>query len=160
VLGPVMSGDLSASLELLTIPLSGKVPAVPRVGFGIVDVRDVAAAQVAAMTVPGAAGERFLVSQPFMWFSEVADVLREAYPAYAKKIPKGTMPDVMLKLAAMFNPVLKQVIPELGRERQVSSEKARRLLGWQPHTAREAIIDGAQSLMDAGVVQLSRGQKS
>jgi nucleoside-diphosphate-sugar epimerase len=152
VLGPVMSGDLSASLELLTMPLSGKIPAVPRIGFGIVDVRDVAAAQVAAMTVPGAAGERFLVSQPFMWFSDVADVLREAFPAYAKKLPKGTMPDVMLKIVAVFNPTLKQVIPELGRQRQISNEKARSVLGWAPRTAKEAIIDGAQSLIDAGVV--------
>ena len=152
VLGPVMSGDLSASLELLTMPLSGKIPAVPRVGFGIVDVRDVAAAQVAAMTVPGAAGERFLVSQPFMWFSDVADVLRDAFPAYAKKLPKGTMPDFMLKIVAVFNPALKQVIPELGRQRQISNEKARTILGWTPRTANEAIIDGAQSLIDAGVV--------
>ena len=152
VLGPVMSGDLSASLELLTMPLSGKIPAVPRVGFGIVDVRDVAAAQVAAMTVPGAAGERFLVSQPFMWFSDVADVLRGAFPAYAKKLPKGTMPDFMLKIVAVFNPTLKQVIPELGRQRQISNEKARTILGWTPRTANEAIIDGAQSLIDAGVV--------
>ena len=152
VLGPVMSGDLSASLELLTMPLSGKIPAVPRIGFGIVDVRDVAAAQVAAMTVPGAAGERFLVSQPFMWFSDVADVLREAFPAYAKKLPKGTMPDFMLKIVAVFNPALKQVIPELGRQRQISNEKARTILGWTPRTANEAIIDGAQSLIDAGVV--------
>lgn len=152
VLGPVMSGDLSASLELLTMPLSGKIPAVPRIGFGIVDVRDVAAAQVAAMTVPGAAGERFLVSQPFMWFSDVADVLREAFPAYARKLPKGTMPDFMLKIVAVFNPALKQVIPELGRQRQVSNEKARTVLGWTPRTAKDAIIDGAQSLIEAGVV--------
>ena len=60
----------------------------------------------------------------------------------------------------MFNPTLKQVIPELGRERQLSSEKARRILGWQPHTARDAIIDGAKSLIDAGVVQPHKGQKS
>lgn len=152
VLGPVMSGDLSASLELLTMPLSGKLPAVPRIGFGIVDVRDVATAQVAAMTVPGAAGERFLVSQPFMWFSDVADVLREAFPAYARKLPKGTMPDVMLKIVAAFNPTLKQIIPELGRQRQVSNEKAKRVLGWKPRTAKQAIVDGAQSLIDAGVV--------
>ena len=152
VLGPVMSGDLSASLELLTMPLSGKIPAVPRIGFGIVDVRDVAAAQVAAMTIPGAAGERFLVSQPFMWFSDVAAVLRDAFPAYAKKLPKGTMPDFMLKIVAVFNPTLKQILPELGRQRQVSNEKARALLGWTPHTAEEAIIAGAQSLIDTGVV--------
>ncbi|KCZ61304.1 SDR family oxidoreductase [Hyphomonas chukchiensis] len=152
VLGPVMSADLSASLELLTMPMSGKIPAVPRIGFGIVDVRDVASAQVAAMTLPEAAGERFLLSQPFMWFSEVADVLREAFPDYKKKIPNGTMPDFVLKLVSIFNPTLKQILPELGRQRQISNEKARTVLGWKPHTAKEAIIAGGQSLIDNGIV--------
>jgi len=82
----------------------------------------------------------------------VADVLHEAFPAYAKKLPKGTMPDVMLKIVAVFNPTLKQVIPELGRQRQVSNEKAKRVLGWKPRTAKQAIVDGAQSLIVAGVV--------
>ncbi|KCZ91686.1 SDR family oxidoreductase [Hyphomonas johnsonii] len=152
VLGPVMSGDLSASLELLTQPMSGKIPAVPRIGFGIVDVRDVASAHVAAMTVPEAAGERFLVSQPFMWFSEVVEILRAEFPAYQKKLPKGTLPDFLLKGMALFNPSLKLILPELGRERNISNEKARRVLGWQPHTAEEAILAGAHSLVDAGVV--------
>jgi dihydroflavonol-4-reductase len=152
VLGPAMSGDFSTSLELLSQPLAGKIPAVPRIGFGIVDVRDVAAAQVAAMTVPGAAGERFLVSQPFMWFSEVADILRVKFPAYGKKLPKGTLPDSLTRVLSLFNPALKLLIPELGRERHISNEKARRILGWQPHTAEEAILAGAHSLIDAGVV--------
>ena len=152
VLGPVMSGDLSTSLELLSQPLSGKIPAVPRIGFGIVDVRDVASAQVAAMTVPEAAGERFLVSQPFMWFSDVGDILRTNFPAYAKKLPKGTLPDPLTRVLSMFNPALKLLIPELGRERQISNEKARKVLGWKPRTAEQAIVDGAQSLIDAGVV--------
>ncbi|MEH6693638.1 MAG: aldehyde reductase [Hyphomonas sp.] len=152
VLGPVMSADLSASLELLTMPMSGKIPAVPRIGFGVVDVRDVASAHVTAMTLPEAAGERFLLSQPFMWFSEVADVLREAFPDYKKKIPSGTMPDLVLKLVAIFNPTLKQVLPELGRQRQISNAKARTVLSWQPRTAKEAIIAGGQSLIDNGIV--------
>ena len=104
------------------------------------------------MTLPEAAGERFLLSQPFMWFSEVADVLREAFPDYKKKIPSGTMPDFVLKLVAIFNPTLKQVLPELGRQRQISNEKARTVLGWQPRTAKEAIIAGGQSLIDNGIV--------
>ncbi|WP_340693440.1 aldehyde reductase [Hyphomonas sp.] len=152
VLGPVMSGDLSTSLELLSQPLSGKIPAVPRIGFGIVDVRDVAAAQVAAMTVPEAAGERFLVSQPFMWFSDVGDILRANFPAYSKKLPKGTLPDFLTRVLSVFNPALKLLIPELGRQRQISNEKARKVLGWKPRTAEQAIVDGAQSLIDAGVV--------
>lgn len=152
VLGPVMSGDLSASLELLTQPLSGKIPAVPNIGFGIVDVRDVAAAQLAAMTLPEAAGERFLVSQPFMWFTELVDILRAEFPAYAKKLPKGALPDFLLKTMSLFNPTMKQLIPELGRQRQISNEKARKMLGWQPRSAKEAIVAGAQSLIGNDIV--------
>ena len=152
VLGPVMSGDLSSSLELLTQPMSGKIPAVPRIGFSIVDVRDVASAHVSAMTLPEAAGERFLVGQPFMWFSELTAILQEAFPDYKKKIPSATMPNFMLKLVAIFNPSLKLILPELGRERQISNEKAKRVLGWQPRSAKEAIIAGGQSLIDNGVV--------
>ncbi|MBA3069064.1 MAG: aldehyde reductase [Hyphomonas sp.] len=148
VLGPVMSGDFSASVEILTQLLSGKLPGTPRVGFGIVDVRDVAAAHVLAMTNPAAAGERFLVCDRFMWFSEVADTLRgQLPPAYEKRLPKGELPGWVLKLMAYVNPAVKQVIPELNRERHVSNEKAKRILGWQPRTAEEAILSGAKSLI-------------
>jgi dihydroflavonol-4-reductase len=152
VLGPVMSPDFSGSGELLTQPLSGKIPAVPRIGFGVVDVRDVADAHVRAMTAPGAAGERFLTVEKFLWFSEVAAILRENFPSHTGKIPKGVMPDWLLGLAAVFNPPLKQVLPELGRERQVSNEKARRVLGWTPRPAETAVIEGARSLIDLKVV--------
>jgi dihydroflavonol-4-reductase len=153
VLGPVMSGDFSASVEILTQLLSGKLPGTPRVGFGIVDVRDVAAAHVLAMTNPAAAGERFLVCDKFMWFSEVADTLRgNVPPDYEKKLPKRDVPSWLLKLLSNFNPVLKQVIPELNRERLVSNEKARDILGWSPRSAEEAILSGAQSLIDQEAV--------
>jgi dihydroflavonol-4-reductase len=148
VLGPVMSRDFSASVEILTQLLSGKLPGTPRVGFGIVDVRDTASAHVLAMTNPAAAGERFLVADKFMWFSEVASTLRGQIPAaYEKKLPKGELPGWVLKLMANINPAVKQVIPELNRERNVSNEKAKRVLGWQPRTAEEAIISGARSLI-------------
>ena len=153
VLGPVMSGDFSASVEILTQLLSGKLPGTPRVGFGIVDVRDVAAAHVLAMTNPAAAGERFLVCDKFMWFSEVADTLRgNVPPDYEKKLPKRDVPSWLLKLLSNFNPVMKQIIPELNRERQVSNEKARDILGWSPRSAEEAILSGAQSLIDQEAV--------
>lgn len=153
VLGPVMGADFSASVEILTQLLSGKLPAAPRVGFGIVDVRDVAAAHVLAMTQPAAAGERFLLCDKFMWFSQVADTLRgQVPPPYEKKLPKGELPGWVLKLMAPINPAVKQVIPELNRERQVSNEKAKRVLGWQPRTAEEAIISGAKSLIERKAV--------
>ncbi|OZB19262.1 MAG: NAD-dependent dehydratase [Hyphomonas sp. 34-62-18] len=152
VLGPVMSGDFSASVEVLTQLMSGKLPGTPKVGFVVVDVRDVAAAHVAAMTHPAAAGERFLVGDRFMWFSEVAATLAREFPAYASKLPSRDIPAWMVHLIALINPPAKQLIPELNRERHISSEKARRVLGWQPRTSEEAVIAGARSLIEAGVV--------
>jgi len=152
VLGPAMSADVSTSLQIITQLMTGKAPASPRVGFCVVDVRDVADAHVKAMTVPEAAGERFLASGRFMWMSEVADVLRDEFPDYRKKLPKGELPDWLLKALTLINPPLKAVVPELGRERHCSNEKARRVLGWTPRTEEDAIIESARSLIDLDVI--------
>ncbi len=152
VLGPAMSADFSGSLEIISQPLSGKLPAVPRSGFGIVDVRDVADLHVRAMTDPAASGQRFIAADKFLWFSEVSDLLRKNFPAYDKKLPKGTLPDFVVKLMSNINPALKQIVPELGRERITSNEKAKRLLGWNPRSAEEAILSGAESLIRLKVV--------
>ncbi|MBI1340218.1 NAD-dependent epimerase/dehydratase family protein [bacterium] len=150
VLGPALTREVSASLEVVIQPMQKKLPAVPNVGFAVVDVRDVADAHITAMTAPGAGGERFLLANEFMWFAEVCDILREAYPN--RGIPKGRLPDWGLKLAANFNPTLKQIIPELGRKRAVSHEKAKASLGFEPIAGREAVLAAAKSLIDLGVV--------
>lgn len=152
VLGPVMSGDFSASVEILMQLMSGRLPGTPRVGFVIVDVRDVAAAHVAAMTNPAAAGERFLLGDRFVWFSEVADIVRREFPGHAAKVPSRDIPGWMVKAIALVNPPARQIIPELGRERHISSEKAERVLGWQHRSAEEAVIAGAKSLIEFSVV--------
>ena len=152
VLGPVMSGDFSASVEILTQLMSGKLPGTPRTGFVIVDVRDVAAAHVLAMTHPAAAGERFLVGDRFIWFREAAEIITREFPTYASKVPSKDIPGWLLHLIALINPPAKQLIPELNRERHISSEKAKRVLGWQPRTSEEGVIAGARSLIEFGVV--------
>ena len=52
VLGPVLGSDFSASLEAIKKLLDGSVPALPRFGFSLVDVRDIAELHLLAMTVP------------------------------------------------------------------------------------------------------------
>ena len=152
VLGPLTSPGFSASVEAVTQVMRGKMPATPKVGFQLVDVRDVADAHVSAMTVPEAAGERFIVGTEFLWYREVVDILREAFPAYAKKLPKGELPDFLVKGMSLVNPVLKQIIPELGKRRFASNEKARRVLDWNPRSAREAILASAETLIQHGKV--------
>lgn len=145
VLGPAMSKDVSASMEIVMQILSGNLPAIPKIGFQIVDVRDVAEAHVKAMTSDAAVGERFVVAEEFYWFSEIAEILREAYPD--RKIAKWRLPSALFKLIARFNPVLRQVVPELERRRFASWTKATQLLDWHPRPAREAILASAESLI-------------
>lgn len=152
VLGPVMGGDFSASLQLVTQLMQGKMPAVPRMGFQIVDVRDVADAHVRALDVPEAAGQRYIVADDFMWFSELAQLLRSHYPDHAGKIPKGTLPNWVVRLMTPINPPLKQILPELDKRRFASSDKARTQLGWSPRSAEEAALAAAESLVKHGVV--------
>ena len=56
---PVLGSDYSASIEAIKKLLDGSIPALPRFGFNVVDVRDIARLHVLAMTTPEAAGERF-----------------------------------------------------------------------------------------------------
>lgn len=148
VLGPAMSGDVSASLELVTQPMMNKVPAFPKLTFGIVDVRDVAAAHVAAMEKPEAAGERFIVGERVLTFTEIGEVLREAYPN--RKLPKGELPSWLVKMLTVVNPTLKQIVPELGKHRGFTNQKSKSVLGIDYIPAKDAILASTNSLIELG----------
>lgn len=152
ILGPALSKDVSTSLEIPIRLLNGKTPGVPRIGFSIVDVRDVAECHVKAMELPEAAGERFLATADFMWFADAAEILRKAFPAYDAKIPKRQIPDFVLKLMAVFQPVYKQIVTELGRTRNASNAKATRILGVNFRSGEEALTSAAKTLIDLKVV--------
>src|SRR5262249_43560982 len=70
VIGPVLNCDFSASLAVVKKLLDGSAPAIPRLGFALVDVRDIARLHILAMTTPSAAGHRFIGSGDFFWMKE------------------------------------------------------------------------------------------
>ena len=65
-----------SSLNVLAGLLDGSTAALASIGFEVVDVHDVAAAHLLAMTAPAAAGERFIVAGELLWFADVAEILR------------------------------------------------------------------------------------
>src|SRR3954470_16002908 len=71
IIGPVLNDDLSFSLQAIKRLIDGAMPAIPRLGFTFVDVRDVADLHIRAMTDPAAAGERFLATDEFLWIADV-----------------------------------------------------------------------------------------
>lgn len=154
VLGPLLGPDYSTSVELVKRLIDGSMPGTPKVGFGIVDVRDVADLHVRAMTAPEAAGERFLaIGDGFRWIRELGDMLREALPDRAKKIPRRELPNPIVRLGSVFDGSLRQLTPELGRRRDATNAKARTQLGWEPRSDREATVATAESLLALGLVR-------
>lgn len=154
VLGPVWSADFSASIEMVNQLLSGALPGCPDLGFGIVDVRDLADLHVRVLTEPGLDGERFIASGPFLKMIEVARILREGLPLQARNVPTRRLPDFLVRFAAKFNPLIRQVVGELGNVRDASAAHAFERLGWKTRPAEESIIDCAKSLIERGIVKV------
>lgn len=152
VLGPVTSDDFSASVQVVERLLSGRVPGIPRLGFNIVDVRDVASLHVLAMTDPKAAGERFIAAGQYAWMGEIAEMLRAGLGDAAAKVPTRKVPDFVIRLAALFDKDLGSVAPSLGHRHDNSSEKAQRMLGWKPRPLEDTVLDCARSLIAVGAV--------
>ncbi|HEY2556825.1 MAG TPA: aldehyde reductase [Diaminobutyricibacter sp.] len=154
IFGPVLGKDVSSSIELVRRMMNGSLPALPRMFFGVVDVRDVADLHLRAMTDPAAAGNRFLaIAGDPMTLPEMAAVLRERLGSAARRVPKRMMPDGVVKSIAFFAPSLRQIVPELGRAKPATSAKARRMLGWDPISNEDALTATGESLVRLGVVR-------
>lgn len=154
VFGPLLSDDLSTSIELVKQLLEGKVPMCPDIGFGIIDVRDVADLHYRALTAPDIRDERYVCSGPFLKMIDVANMLTANLGEQAKKVPTRKMPDWLLKLFALVRPELKQLVAELGNVRGGDSRHAMDTLGWTMRPPEEAILATARSLIERGIVKV------
>jgi nucleoside-diphosphate-sugar epimerase len=157
VFGPVLGPDYSTSVELLRRLMDGAMPGVPRLSFGIVDVRDVADIHLRAMINPAAKGERFLAAAgKFMSLEEIARVLKANMGELARRVPTRVLPNWLLRIAAMADRTVKQIVPELGKVKGASNDKATRTLGWAPRSNEDAIVAAAESLVRLGLLKDSR----
>ena len=154
VFGPVLGPDYSTSILLVQRLMDGAMPGCPRIYFGVVDVRDVADLHIRAMTDPRAKGERFLaVAGDFMSILEIAKALKSRMGAAARRVPTLQLPNWLVRLAAVRDPTVKQILPELGRAKNATNEKARRLLGWAPRSNVDAIVATAESMQRLGLLK-------
>ncbi|HLW87497.1 MAG TPA: aldehyde reductase [Terriglobales bacterium] len=157
VFGPVLGPDYSTSILLIQRMMDGNIPGLPRLHFGVVDVRDVADLHIRAMTNPAAKGERFLaVAGDFLSILDIAKILKKRMGDSARKVPTRQMPDWLIRLAALRDPAVKLILPELGKPKNATNQKARRLLGWTPRSNEEAIVATAESLVQLGLLKDTR----
>ncbi len=154
VFGPVLGPDYSASILIVQRMMDGALPGAPQLYFGVVDVRDVADLHIRAMAHPAAKGERFLaIAGDFMSMLDIAKVLKARMGAAGKKAPTRELPNWLVRIAALRDPAIRLILPELGKLKNASNEKAKRLLGWAPRSNEESIVATAESLVRLGLLK-------
>jgi dihydroflavonol-4-reductase len=150
IIGPILGRDRSYSLQAVERMLSGRMPGLPALGFSFIDVRDVAALEVDAMTAPDAAGQRLIAAGTFLWLSEVAAILGEQLGPAARKVPRRRVPNMLVRALALFDPEIRSVVGDLGRKTTYSLANAERRVGWSPRPVEDTIVDCARSLLGQG----------
>ena len=154
VFGPVLGPDYSTSILLVQRLMDGALPGCPQLYFGIVDVRDVADLHLRAMTDPAAKGERFLATaSDFISMADIAKLLKSRLGAAAKRVPTRVLPNWLVRIAALRDPAIRLILPELGQYKNATNEKAKRVLAWRPRSNEEAILATAESLMRLGLLK-------
>lgn len=151
ILGPLLEQDFSASANIVLKCLDGSAPAVPQIGFEVVDVRSVADLHILAMEKPNAVGQRYIASAGHMYFKDVANLLRKHYPG--RKIPRFELPNFVTRFYSNIDKTLKPVLVDLGVYRKVNASKAQRELGWQPISKEEAVLTCAASAFKLGLLK-------
>ena len=152
VFGPVLTKANLGSVQIFQGLLEGRPAAIPRLGFWIVDVRDLAELHVRAMTAPEAAANRFIAAGDFRWMEDIATTLRLKLGSRAGKVPTRRMPNFVFRLLSLFVPVLRSFVSSLGRRNDLTAAKARRMLGFAPRPATTTIVDCAESLLNENAV--------
>jgi nucleoside-diphosphate-sugar epimerase len=152
VLGPILTEDHGTSNEVIRKMMCRELPGLPNLGFMVVDVRDVAHAHILAMTAPGAVGKRFVCASEFVSIYEIARILDEYVRPKGFRIPQRKLPDIVVKLVALFDKTTRLVVHSLGERREASNARIKEVLGWQPRNLQETLTATADSLIEHGVV--------
>ena len=154
VFGPVLHKDFAGSISLLKRMLDGAMPAVPKLLFGVVDVRDVADLHLRAMTDPAAKGERFIaVSGDFLRLSQIARMMKDGLGPIGRRIGTGELPNWVVRIASLWNAQVRNFVPELGKPKNATAAKAIRMLGWKPRSPQETLVATGESLNRLGLLK-------
>jgi dihydroflavonol-4-reductase len=147
VFGPVLTKENLGSVQIIQRLLEGRPAGIPRLGFWVVDVRDLADLHIRAMTAPQAEGERFIAAGEFMWMEDIAKTLRSNLGKGAVKVPTRRLPNFVVRVLSLCVPVLRMLRRDLGRKNLLTSKKAQQKLGFSPRPATTTIVDCAESLL-------------
>jgi len=156
ILGPGINPNARGeSFEIMKTFGDGTMASgAPKMGIGVVDVRDVADAHIKAGFTPGAKG-RHIISGHNTDFPEMAAILRERF-GDDYKFAKSILPKFMVWLVGpMLNAALTRKVVSLnvGHAFKADNSKSIRELGMSYRPMKDSLVDIFQQLVDTGRVK-------
>ena len=149
VIGPSHTKAINTSNQTFVDMINGKYPAIMALDWGFVDVRDVARAHLAALSIPSASG-RYICAAGTMTMAETVALLKQN--GYGQsKLPKismtGSFGTAVMKLMSFTQPagIGSYLRSNLGRVPHFDTRKIKRELGI---TFREPAASIADTLVD------------
>jgi dihydroflavonol-4-reductase len=145
VFGPSLGAKMDGqSVEMVTKMIGGKMPMIPDMGMGMVDVRDVARLHVKAMTAAGAAGKRFIAAtaEPI----EMATIASALKKAGYTKAPSLRAPTFLLKVMSLFDREVKGMLPFIGKKASFDNKATFEILEWKPTPIETSFMEMAEAI--------------
>ena len=152
VFGDALDKKGGTSIEYVRQFLKGKFPGAPKFAVLISDVKDIAKAHIACIGNNKVGGRRLIVGKEVKKLVELSQLMAEAMPDYAKKLPKKELPNFMVKLISYIDSSAKMMIPDLGILMQTDTSYAEELLGFKFKPAKDCITENAKSVVQLGLV--------
>jgi len=152
ITGPLPDDDPGTSGALILRFLRGQIPIAPKLFLHNVDVRDLARIHVAALTAPEAAGRRHPAAFSEVSIRQMATILAKALPEHARKMPRLTAPDWLIRAYALIDGDMRANVNELSYAPHLDATRAAALLGHKPIPPAASIADMARDLIAKGLV--------
>lgn len=148
LIGPALADRFSRQSMIIRAMLLGQLSHLLRQSFNYADARDAAVLHVLALTRPEAAGQRFIAAaDEYVSYRRMAEILKEGLGDKASRVTLKELPNLAAKALALLLPDLRTQARYLGINTAVSAAKAKKLLGWEPRSAEESILDCANDMI-------------
>ena len=148
VVGAPLDKHFGSSVSVVERILNGKDPMLPDISFSLVDVKDVAAMHVKALSIDASKGKRLIASAGSRTFVQIAKSLKAAFPN--RKITTAQAPTLLIRFLALFDGEVKAVLPTLGKHIGVNSTQAQKVLGINFISVETSLVETANYLIDNG----------
>jgi dihydroflavonol-4-reductase len=152
VAGPSLSARTdSTSIDTVLSMVNGLFRfGVPDLGFGVVDVRDVALAHLRAASLPEAEGRHVLCNQ-VLSLLEIGQILRAEF-GNKYPFPRRTVPKFVLMLVGPFMGYSREFLDSnIGYRIRFDATKSREALGLEYRSARSTFVDHLRQLEAMGL---------